>query len=1064
MINLPGPGSSDDTSNSAHNNIAILLQTPIQRTGLLHSATSGLKGPSRGDITPVTLSPIPHVDPATFRAYISQVGPLFEAFRRAQEASDEEESRLARTPAKDESRPGFAQDLSSRLQQEQRGQPQDEGLSSVPPGSTMLLGQRRSTHKDARSTVSAHPLSIVPTVYFDSDFHLENPRTFDVVSEHSDIIPPEARFGHVKSSSNGSAVGPISHPRKTLSSNAVLQEKMSWYLDTVEVHLIAAISASSDSFFEALGSLKALHAEASDSVLRIGVLRQSLKKLDQDIALGGLDIVAKRRRRENIRQLGQTACQLKQVVRKVQACEDTLGDGDLEGSIDQLEYLEKYILGEDERSAASISTTDEPSYQEDLRDLSGLRCLQSTARTIDLLRIRIGKDYESRFLGSLLADLRRHAEEIPNVDTLRRWERSYSKMRTERYGSTGHIHRHPVVDEATKASLRASLRGLARCRYTASAATSYRESILREMKLLIRAHLPSSTDDDNISMASGSTQMSSRMSQQDKSSILARNLRNLDPGAVVQMLCKMFCGISEVLRKLSQQVKSLLDITSNVRTPAIRSPFSPSMASSTPSSTPTLGSHLPPNSASSVQSDRTLMAGAMLQEILDLSSLMGQAVILAQTQLIKILKVRSEQTSRMPLDQFLIYFNLVRRFADDCEALSGRDGAELKGTVNGHINEFVKVLSAQQKQILLGKLETENWSAADFVPQAESTLNKIMEADIKDAEDWITTPDVVLQETDISADKSAPLNIQVDPPEPNPQTLSSRQVEAADGKEIRVDGDSAAPSAERLRMAGIEGQKFILPKTTISMLFAVEESEHFISNIPGMAQEVGVSLADYLMTFNIRSRELVLGAEATKTEARPLKSINTRHLALSSQSLSFLMTLIPYVKEFLRRHTASAGRGFLMEFDRVKLAYQEHQIGIHEKLIEILTKRATAHTTTMRKISWDDQDVAAEPNEYMETICRETLTLSKVMNKHLPGPVVDSIMNPIFQSYQYQFTQVFKDIPIKSENGRQGMLRDVDLMREKLGRFAMCIEMANELSILIKTKTIPGTKATDEKK
>ncbi len=91
----------------------------------------------------------------------------------------------------------------------------------------------------------------------------------DVVSERSEVVQPTP--GSEKAS-NGHAVA----PRKALATNAILQEKLSWYMDTVEMHLIQSISTASTTFFTALGSLRELHSEAAESVEKIKALREGI--------------------------------------------------------------------------------------------------------------------------------------------------------------------------------------------------------------------------------------------------------------------------------------------------------------------------------------------------------------------------------------------------------------------------------------------------------------------------------------------------------------------------------------------------------------------------------------------------------------------------------------------------------------------------------------------------------------------------------------------------------------------------------------------------------------------
>jgi vacuolar protein sorting-associated protein 54 len=202
------------------------------------------------------LTNIPHIDDEEFAPYISQFGALYEQLRRIRE-SEAEAASIRRNSRQDESaentadgflrpgaKPGMARKGSSASL---------SSLNSVEAPSPA----RRTSSYSRKSAQGPPPLSTIPAVYFDDDFHLENPRTFDVVSERSEVIRP-TNSGEEKVEGNGVAAA----PRKALATNAILQEKLSWYMDTIEVHLINSISTASTTFFTALGSLKELHAEA----------------------------------------------------------------------------------------------------------------------------------------------------------------------------------------------------------------------------------------------------------------------------------------------------------------------------------------------------------------------------------------------------------------------------------------------------------------------------------------------------------------------------------------------------------------------------------------------------------------------------------------------------------------------------------------------------------------------------------------------------------------------------------------------------------------------------------
>lgn len=87
----------------------------------------------------------------------------------------------------------------------------------------------------------------MPALYFKEDFRLEDGGTFKAASS--------------------SDVG----------------EKLSQYLDVVELHLVKEISLRSNSFFEAQGELEDLNKRIVEGCSRIRELKETIKVLDGDL-------------------------------------------------------------------------------------------------------------------------------------------------------------------------------------------------------------------------------------------------------------------------------------------------------------------------------------------------------------------------------------------------------------------------------------------------------------------------------------------------------------------------------------------------------------------------------------------------------------------------------------------------------------------------------------------------------------------------------------------------------------------------------------------------------------
>lgn len=928
------------------------------RTGLQASTAvpaTGYKAPTHRDIPPVALTNIPHIEAKAFHPYLAQVGSLYEAFQRAKTEGEGEPS-LFQRDAKENKNEEWEAILSKRLQRP--GHSRADSVASTVSISSERPQPKRKQSSQRRQAVT--PLSTIPSVYSEEDFHLENPRTFDIVSERSEIVRDP----------NGTPSG-----RKSLASNAILQEKLSWYMDTVEVHLISSISTASKSFFSALGSLRELHGEAEDSVTRIQKLRKSLAKLDKEMAIDGLKVVNLKQRRDNVRQLAEAIMQLEDIVTSVQACENMIEQGEIDLALDNLDEVEALMTGHPSR----LDPPAEPGrYQR--RDLRRIRALEGALDDLNQLRFRAGRGYESHFHSSLLTDIRRHVEQTETGITLQRWGNAYTRPKPGQRRAPSSFPGYMNMGSELRSELEVEMKGLSRARYTTPAATTFRSLVLREMKSMIRKQLPASNEDDNVSTISASTLGGRHMSQQEKSSILARNLRALDADDWYQMLATIYTNISEGLRRLSVQVKILLDITSNLPEHMIRSPpRTPDPASIDRVLSPGGGR---PRATSSVQAE--------MQQALDLSSLLGEGVDLVQAQITKVVKVRSQQNSELSLPDFLKYFSLNKLFADECEAISGRSGAALKTVVDAQIKDFVAHFGDTQKHEIVKIMDSDKWDAKDFGDHENEVLNLVMQGSTSDVLSW-TESTMIWQ-------------------------ASTNPAKGTNG----VATNGTAGAATKVRSAVVDEQKYILPESALAMLRSMESFQHLAAGIPSMSHEVANLLLESLKLFNSRTSQLILGAGATRSAG--LKNITTKHLALSSQALSFIVALIPYVREFFRRHLSSSTASQVMtEFDKVKRLFQEHQHGIHEKLVDIMSGRASMHVKSMRNIDWDEaaKNKAVPVSPYMETLTKETGTLQKVLAKHLPEPVVAGIMIPVFSSYRDQWTRAYREVTLRSPAAKE---------------------------------------------
>lgn len=877
--------------------------------------------PKPGDIPPVTLSQIPKVRPSEFTPYLA-ISAEYEKYRRAKDLGLEEHIRLSSAPKRMLSGVSPAPSVVESV----TGSGENGVFRETKDGSR--AGSQKRSGKARRVSLAVAPLSTVPTVYFDENFHLENPRTFDVVSERSDVVRPTTSVTdrHVESSTpSTSAVTP---QRRALATNAILQEKLSWYMDTVEVHLISSISTASSSFFAALGDLRELHSEATASVHKIQSLRRLLVTLDSEQAIKGLEIVRLRRRRDNIARLERAA---KQMERVLQSCTNVglcLQRSEVEAALDAVMTTERLMTGKGEPGGI---------------DLRPVKSLEAVNADLHHLRWRIGKAFESRFVESLLSDARRHVDRVPTSETLRRFAQSFQRDQYQRFVSAkqaGNLQPPPrssslppeyaQLSGNLRALLMRHLDGLQRAKHVNDAVQAYRDAVIKETKSLIRRNMPS--DDDGESIMSGMTggRTGGVRSSQDKSMVLARSLRSLGPADAEDLLVRIYTGVSELIRRLGTQQKMLLDVTMRMGETGVGGMLSPrleqggfsgisgdkSPRSASPDLARTNSFPFHPNTVNGFPPPP--VTGDAIN--MDISDLISSAVEIAQSQIVKIVKVRTEQVTSYSPEWFLRYLTLNRLFTQECEAVSVRVGSGLQNAVSAQIREFLDRWQKERIGALAGGLEKDKWAPKEWDEAKQEGLERICESATKDPEAWVKSGRIwELREEEGEVEGAVAHGNENGNRNGNPDMNGNRPPPISNGVSaptVTINGADTNGALTKKLYATIDDQKFILPESALLVLKELETYLRLLVVMPGMASEIAQGMLAFLKLHNSRTYQLILGAGATKTAG--LKSITTKHLAMASQGLSVVVALVPYVRECVRRKVGASGGGVAGEFDKVK--------------------------------------------------------------------------------------------------------------------------------------------------
>ena len=311
----------------------------------------------------------------------------------------------------------------------------------------------------------------------------------------------------------------------------------------------------------------------------------------------------------------------------------------------------------------------------------------------------------------------------------------------------------------------------------------------------------------------------------------------------------------------------------------------------------------------------------------------------------------------------------------------------MKDVLNTQLAASVGHMAESESQKIAQKLESDTWDAQDFKDQDQALLNRLLDGMNSDPQVWTKGSRV---REDCSND-------------------ATTQQASANGQ-----AKEAKSAKTQVRPAQIDETRFILVQSAMALLPILDEFLTVIASIPNVSTSAVPALMDVLRTFNSRSSQLILGAGATRVSG--LKNITTKHLALSSQALSFVVALMPYLREAVRRHVGGRTE-ILAEFDKTKRLFQDHQMGIHDKLVDIMAARARAHLSAMNKIDFD-KDKLQGPSPYMDTLTKETGTLYRVLARHLQEGDVLGIMFQIAKNYREIWVKAFSEVKAATQEGR----------------------------------------------
>jgi vacuolar protein sorting-associated protein 54 len=830
---------------------------------------------------------------------------------------------------------------------------------------------------DVDSMTDGNELSSIPKVFTDADFRLDDPRIFKKVVENASILPDE---------SNGDIT-------KSLANNTDLQEKFSHYLDIVELNLIQEISKSSDSFFTTMGDIKNIKNQSEDVLKKFNQTSEKLHDLQTNQASKGLAILAKMIERKNVAILESSLLQLSYVTKIFKIANISFSNGNYDKCLDEVVTVESLITGEEPGDGNNSPI----SFNYPLQDLSRLPALIHINNDLQTLKNECAKGFVNEFTKMLIDDVRSYYQSIPHQVTLNRLFISSDK--TRKYSFIAQHKSFQTIQPDFKSKLVLLVQNLVKSGHLIQAYGAYQDTLISEIKSIIKQNFSTQgqtnsnfTQNDDYSLADVS-QVSSRASSappidnSDFSSgtnTLSSSIKALSPADFELMIIKTYSNLSECLRRLTTHQKLLLDFALT---------------------------YIPPSASIDFMS-------------LDITSAINKAIELTQVRITKVINVRLEQIADLPVRSYLRLYSISTSYLQECESINPGymatgAGSSLNEWYKHHVGYFIHRVHLKALKALVSHVDEETWREVT----ASSILNESQ-----------TIVDEITKYSEFATNGVSGFT--------GEEWLSL--LDFYEGEDKKVVSTSEKHANESNRGLHIGNEMFLVPNLIIKSLPLIRDYLIVSKMFSSLIATLENNLLNYFKLMNSKISQSVLNAGATRTAG--LKHITTKHIALCIQTLEFNIAFLPSLeaifsatKNSLSLLSQNTGQQQQQQdditFQRITSNYKDHENELFSKLVAIMYDRTVNHCAIALKTNWSEPLTRQQQcHSYMETLVKETLTITKVLTKFLPEIKCSRILLQVFDNYKKAFVTCFcVDLPQpKDMIEKLLILKDIDYFRSNL--------------------------------
>ncbi|KAM7505724.1 hypothetical protein LguiB_004628 [Lonicera macranthoides] len=831
----------------------------------------------------------------------------------------------------------------------------------------------------------------VPALYFKEDFALEDGATFKAAC-----------------------------PFATVTENLVLQEKLSQYLDVVELHLVKEISLRSNSFFEAQGQLEDLNVKIVEGCSRIRELKETIRLLDVDLVDSARQIQELNVTRSSMLALQQKLRLILNVNQALSALKLLVASADCAGALDVTDDLQNLLDGD---------------------ELTGLHCFRHLRDHVTAAIDSINSILSAEFMRASMHD-------AGDMDAV-----ILSKSKTRATLLTNGKDDEVRLDEEETSNFRDQLLpliiGLLRTAKLPAVLRLYRDTLTADMKTAIKTAVAELLPVLVARTLESDFTPGERVADADGGgSSLASKLRTLSSESFVQLLGAIFKIVLAHLVRAAEVKKAIEWIMCNLdghyaadsvaaaiaigAVAAETAQESDSQVSSFVSYSPQRNAKVPlPQSKGNEATSPSNMSKNFRADVLrENTEAVFAACDAAHGRWAKLLGVRALLHPRLRLQEFLSIYNITQEFITATEKIGGRLGYSIRGTLQSQAKAFVDFQHESRMAKIKAVLDQETWVEVDVPDEFQAIVTSLfcLESLITGDSDDVAGH-IVTDNSDTASTNDGP------PPVTDSGVLSGqKRIERTESIESVPESiaqsnntnmkERGKSSSQTLSFRGVGYHMVNCGLILLKMLSDYIDMNNFL---PALSSEVVHRVVEILKFFNTRSCQLVLGAGAMQVSG--LKSITSKHLALASQVISFTYAIIPEIRRVLFLKVPETRKMLLLsEIDRVAQDYKIHRDEIHTKLVQIMRERLLVHLRGLPQIveSWnrpEDNDI--QPSQFARSLTKEVGYLQRVLSRTLHEVDVQAIFRQVVVIFHSQISEAFSHLDISTPQAKNRLHRDI---------------------------------------